>query len=302
MEDANRHSDLVRDQFTKQAVSFARKMAAPDRINFPVLRELTQVSAEDTVLDVACGPGLIACAFAEVARAVTGLDLTPAMLDRARDLQAERGLANITWDLGDVYRLPYPDGAFSLVVTRYSFHHLIEPAAALREMARVCSPGGRVCVIDLVTGRATSEAFNAAEKLRDPSHIRALAPEELRLLLTEAGLTELSTASYRMEWEVEEQLRASAPAPDDAEKFRMILRSDVGRDALGVGVHVVGEAVYYSYLNLAVVGWKQDGDGTHGRAYGTNIVSGISYGGRSGARGLSGSASVTPLAWAMAPS
>jgi SAM-dependent methyltransferase len=256
MEDTSRHNDLVRDQFTKQAAPFAQKMAAPDRMHFPVLRELTEVSSEDTVLDVACGPGLIACAFAEVACAATGLDMTPAMLDRARHLQEERGLANIAWELGDVYHLPYCEGAFSLVVTRYSFHHLVEPLAALREMVRVCSPGGRVCVIDMVASRTSSDAFNAAERLRDPSHVRAMAAEDLNSLLAQAGLAGLKTASWRIEWEVEEQLKASATKPDAAEQFRVALRSDVDRDVLGVGAHLIGQEVHYSYLNLAVAGWK----------------------------------------------
>jgi ubiquinone/menaquinone biosynthesis C-methylase UbiE len=258
MDESPQHDELIRDQFTRQAVPFAEKMAARDRTNFAVLRDLTQVSPEDTVLDVACGPGLVACAFAEVAREVTGLDLTPAMLERARRLQADLGLRNIRWDLGDLYRLPYPDGSFSIVVTRYSFHHLTDPAAALREMVRVCSPGGRVCVIDMVTTPQASRAFNAMEKLRDASHLRALTQEELISLLADAGLTNVQSASYRMEWKVEQQLRASATEPEDAHRFRTIIRSDLGKDELGVAARLVGGELHYSYANLAVVGWKPD--------------------------------------------
>jgi len=265
MRGACRHDKLIRDQFTRQAVPFAQKMASPDRTNFPLLRELTEVGPEDTVLDVACGPGIVSCAFAEVAGNVVGLDLTPAMLERARSVQAEKRITNTRWEVGDVYHLPHRDDAFSLVATRYSFHHLSEPGAALAEMVRVCAPGGRVCVIDMVASRATSEAFNAAEKLRDPSHVRAPTPEDLEALLTQSGLTDLRTASYRIEWDLEEQLRASAPAPDDAAKFRTILRNDVGRDALGLRARLVRGDVYYSYLNLALVAWKANGGGPHDR-------------------------------------
>ncbi len=55
----------------------------------------------DTVLDVACGPGVLACAFAEVAQQVTGIDLTPQMLQQARQLQTEKQLTNMTWQQGD---------------------------------------------------------------------------------------------------------------------------------------------------------------------------------------------------------
>jgi ubiquinone/menaquinone biosynthesis C-methylase UbiE len=95
----------------------------------------------DTVLDVCCGPGIVVCAFAPHVRQATGLDFTPVMLDRARALAAEHGLRNVALDQGDAYALPYPDGSFTIVVTRYSLHHLDDPAAALREMVRVCAPG-----------------------------------------------------------------------------------------------------------------------------------------------------------------
>src|SRR5580704_11887678 len=94
----------------------------------------------DIVLDVACGPGLMACAFAKVARHVTGIDLTPAMIDQAKVLQQSQGVTNVTWQLGDVLPLPFADSAYSLVFTRYSFHHFLDPRAVLAEMARVCLP------------------------------------------------------------------------------------------------------------------------------------------------------------------
>lgn len=81
----------------------------------------------DSTLDVACGPGVLACAFAEVARHVIGIDTTPTMLEQARKLQAEKGLANMSWRQGDVAQLPFDDGAFSLVVSRYAFRHVLDP-------------------------------------------------------------------------------------------------------------------------------------------------------------------------------
>src|SRR5262249_40549487 len=80
------------------------------------------------------------CAFARVVRHVTGIDLTPAMLDRARALAAEKGLANITWQHGDVLPLPYPEGSFTIVTARFAFHHFLDPGAVLAEMRRARPP------------------------------------------------------------------------------------------------------------------------------------------------------------------
>lgn len=136
----HRH-DIV-DQFTRQAEAFADK----HRSHMDVLAltvEAAGVNARDTVLDVACGPGLVACAFAHVAAHVTGVDITPAMLARARRLQTEQGLTNMAWRRADAESLPFDDGTFSLIVTRYSMHHFLNPAAVLTEMRRACRPAAQ---------------------------------------------------------------------------------------------------------------------------------------------------------------
>src|ERR1700736_6086357 len=100
------HRDRILDQFTRQAAPFA---AAPAIRNEEALNRIVQwavTSPDDTVLDVACGPGLLVCAFARVVLHATGIDLTPAMLEQARALQEEQGLKNVSWQLGDVLPLP----------------------------------------------------------------------------------------------------------------------------------------------------------------------------------------------------
>src|SRR4030095_14769010 len=134
------HRDRILDQFTRQAVPFSTAPGIRDEAALRLLVEASGAGADDTVLDVACGPGLVVAAFARVVRHATGIDMTPAMLSRARDVTA--GLANVTLDHGDVQALPYADGTFSIVVSRFAFHHFADPRAVLAEMRRVCRPGG----------------------------------------------------------------------------------------------------------------------------------------------------------------
>src|SRR5919198_5561628 len=145
---SSKHSELILDQFTRQAVPFATAPSIKDEAALRLVVEFSGAGPVDTVLDVACGPGLLVCAFAAVVRRATGIDLTPAMLERARALQQQRGLTNVHWHRGDVLALPYADGAFSIVTSRFAFHHLLNPGSVLREMRRVCAPGGRVVVVD----------------------------------------------------------------------------------------------------------------------------------------------------------
>src|SRR5207253_1629756 len=127
-------SDLLGDMMTQRAVEFELKGQVMTPME--VLLSATKVNAELFRMQdrVASGPGILGCGFAMVARHVTGIDLTPAMLERARLLQAEQGLTNLTWRQGDVLPLPFADAAFTLVVSRFAFQHLIDPGAVLAEM------------------------------------------------------------------------------------------------------------------------------------------------------------------------
>lgn len=249
------HQRDIVDQFTRQAEAFADKHRSHAGV-LALTVETAGVNASDTALDVACGPGLVACAFAHVAAHVTGVDITPAMLARARRLQAEQGLTNMAWHRADAESLPFDDGAFTLVVTRYSLHHFLDPAAVLAEMRRACAPGGKVVVIDATPAPDKAGGYNAFEKLRDPSHARAMPLDELLDLMRQSGLTITGTRSYWWEVELEAQLRASAPHPGDEDRLRRMAHDDLDRDQLGMNVHRRGDAVIIGYPTMIAVAKK----------------------------------------------
>ena len=241
------HQSRILDQFTRQAVPFS---GAPAIRNEEALNRIVQwagTGPEDTVLDVACGPGLLACAFARVARHATGVDMTPAMLEQARKIQQEQVLQNVSWLPGDVYSLPFPDAQFSIVSSRFAFHHLQDPLAALTEMKRVSRPGGRIVVADMAPLPDKAAALNAAEKLRDPSHVRALPIEELRALFEKAGLAAPQVNGYRMEGEMEDLLSRSFPNEGDADRLRTIFADSLADDALDLNTRLAGGTIYYSF-------------------------------------------------------
>lgn len=246
------HNASIVDQFTRQAVPFSRMAAQSEEL----LLEMSGVTGNDTVLDVACGPGIVACAFATRARHVTGIDLTPAMIGQARRRQREHRLENLTWQIGDVQSLPFADGSFSLVVTRYSFHHFLDPQAVCAEMIRVCAPGGVVMVVDATPPPEKAAAYNYVEKLKDPTHVRALTEDELLALIRASGLREIRTARYDFAVEFEASMKSFFPHPGDEEKIRQIFSDDVGKDDLGLKAHRKGAELHYVYPVLMVAGKK----------------------------------------------
>src|SRR5215470_15298342 len=109
------HRDLILDQFTRQATPFSTSKTIASEEALRLLVDACGAGPNDTVLDVACGGGLVVCAFAQVVRRAEGIDITPAMLDRARTLAAEKGLTNVAFRQGEAMPLPYPDASFSIV-------------------------------------------------------------------------------------------------------------------------------------------------------------------------------------------
>lgn len=248
------HRDTIVDQFTRQAIPFATAAPIRDAAALRLLVDAAGTGAVDTVLDVACGPGLVACAFAQVARHVTGIDLTPAMLAQARALAAQQGLANVAFQHGDVLPLPFADAAFSIVVSRFAFHHFPDPGAVLAEMRRVCRPGGRVVVADLTASAdpARAAAFHRMEILRDPSHARALTLAELRELFRAAGFAPPAEADWTMDVDVDDLLQRSFPVPGSETKIRQMFADAVADDAMGLRTRREGGAVRFTYANVVL--------------------------------------------------
>jgi SAM-dependent methyltransferase len=109
-----------------------------------------------TVLDVGCGPGHLAITLAgRYGLDVVGLDLDPAMIERARanaDRATDIAGRRSRFVLGDVAALPFPDGLFDLVLSTFSVHHWANPTAGLTEIRRVLREDGRVLLWDFKRG------------------------------------------------------------------------------------------------------------------------------------------------------
>jgi len=249
-----RHREKIVEQFSRQAIPFARVQGHLDALQ--LLVELSGVGREDTVLDVACGPGLVACEFARHAGTLTGIDITPTMIEQAEKRQEELGLCNLRWEVGEAVPLPFADDSFSLVITRYSFHHFLEPERALAEMIRVCRPGGKLLVADVAVEQEKSAAYDRLEIMRDPSHVHALTSEEFEVLFRQSGLVDCTRSGYGVSIELETQLRASFPAPEDLPKLRVMVTSDIGVDRLGIVARREGGEVVYTVPIAVYVGRK----------------------------------------------
>ena len=185
------HDAAIRRSFAKQAAGFEGYVPVSMQQALQWIVERLSLTPATRVLDVASGTGLLARAIAFHVARVDSIDVTQEMVDEGRRLAAARGVANIEPRVGDATALPHASDTYDLVATRNSFHHMVDPSAALAEMTRVCRRGGRVAVVDMLSpdDAALAEVYNGWERLRDPSHTRCLALGELESAFAANGLS-----------------------------------------------------------------------------------------------------------------
>lgn len=151
------------------------------------LRRWVMAEAHGDVLDVACGTGENFRHLRSV-DSLTAVDLTPAMLERAAHRAARLGLVVELRTMSAQY-LDLPDGAFDTVTTAMSTCTFPDPVGALREMARVTRPGGRILVVE--HGRSRVGWIARLQHRRAAKHYRQIGcrwDQDVRALLDEAGL------------------------------------------------------------------------------------------------------------------
>lgn len=180
----------VQAQFGAHAQNYLTSQSHAQGDGLQELPPVAGLTGTESVLDVATAVGHTALALAPHAGHVIGLDLTPQMLQVAREQAAARSITNISFEQGDAEALPFPDSRFDVVTCRIAAHHFPNPARFCHEAARVLRPGGRLVVIDNVAPEddQLDQFINSLEQLRDPSHVRCLKVSEWERQMGEAGL------------------------------------------------------------------------------------------------------------------
>ena len=229
------HDDVVRQSFTVQAEAYAAQPWIADAERVARLVATVAPQANDRVLDVACGPGYVAEAFARVCREVVAVDLTEAPLRIAEERCRARGLANVSFLVGHVEQLPFADGALDLVICRLAVHHFAHPQRVVAEMARVCRKGGTVALEDTAASEHGARAAyqHRIEVLRDPSHTRTLPLSELLLLLRDAGIETHTVVTGAVIPEVERWMATTKTPPENAVEVRRLIERDLAENLSG---------------------------------------------------------------------
>jgi ubiquinone/menaquinone biosynthesis C-methylase UbiE len=255
-----KHEETIRREFAKQAAAFGNKnltLSNEDLLSW--MLAALPLEPASRVLDVAAGTGLLGRAMAPHVCEVVAIDATSEMLAEGRAEAEGAALSNITFEQGMAEELPYDDGSFDLVACRLAIHHFEDPRPPLAEMARVCRPGGDVGVIDLVFvgENSISDRYNEWERLRDPSHTRALPEGELIALFEDGSLTVSHVDRREVELYVERWLGLSQTPQETGDRIKAALRRELdGGEATGLRPFVRGDELMFRHTWAVVIGRK----------------------------------------------
>ena len=202
------------------------------------------------VLDVACGAGHAAEQAAPHVRQVVGSRHHACTAARAgRSVFARPDSTTCCSRRATRTALPFLDASFDLVVCRSSLHHFPDPRTAVAEMARVCRPGGRVVVSDMIAPSAeVRDAFDELHRRIDPSHVRALIEREVAELLRDV----VGPLSYGDTTSITLPIDVIVTDAADRDAAMSMMLDDIGRNTTGFDPVRDGDDVMVSFTATVV--------------------------------------------------
>ena len=250
--------DIIRDTFRKQAETYADSAIVANSERHQRLITLIAPPAEARALDVATGTGFLAMALARVCREVVAIDLVGAPLAIAEQKRRELGLANLRFQEADAEALPFGEAEFDVVTCGWTFHNFTDPARMLAEMMRVCRPGGIVAIDDITSSEdpLKSVRHNYIERLRDPSHTRALPLSELVALFGRLGLRIRILETYEIVCQAEDWLEQGRASAEARQEIRRLLEEGIGADRDGLNTRRENDAIVFNYTVARLVAHK----------------------------------------------
>jgi ubiquinone/menaquinone biosynthesis C-methylase UbiE len=212
----------VEQQFSPVAENYRTSAVHAAGEDLAQLVAAVPLQGSERVLDAGSGAGHTALAFAPHVAHVVSVDLSDAMLAQGTRLAQERGLHNLEFRRGDVESLPFADGAFDLVVSRYSAHHWAHPQVALREFRRLLRPGGHFLLSDIVSYEdfAADTHLQTLELLRDRSHVRDHTAGAWLAMLAAGGFAGEVAFTWELRLDFDAWVQRIATPPDDVAMIR----------------------------------------------------------------------------------
>ncbi|GAC1378992.1 MAG: class I SAM-dependent methyltransferase [Ktedonobacteraceae bacterium] len=218
----------VQSYFSRTAESYVASFSHKAGNDLQRLLELGEWNKQQQALDIATGGGHTARAVAPHVAQIMVSDLTPRMLEKAREFLLSEDVTNALFQVADAEQLPFPAEFFDRVTCRIAAHHFPNIAQSVKEVARVLKSGGLYLLIDCIApSEPELDTFdNTIEKWRDSSHGRSCTAEEWLAFFAGASLQVEHTEFFRKTHQYDDwTLRAQLPLNEKTALEQFILES-----------------------------------------------------------------------------
>ncbi len=163
--------------------------------------EHAAIKAGDHVLDLGSGAGndcFVARSIVGEKGAVTGLDFTDEILEKAKDINKKLGFSNVDFVKGDIEQIPLPDSTYDVVISNCVLNLVPDKTAAFSEMKRVLKTGGHFCVSDIVLKGNLPDELREAAALYAGCVSGALQKEDYMKVIHDTGFTQVEVKKERV--------------------------------------------------------------------------------------------------------
>jgi len=249
--------NLIREQFKKQAKGFAdNSLTMNNQSYIKWMLDGLIMSSEINALDVAAGTGILSRAISPFVDNVTSMDLSEDMINEGDRINKSLGLTNIRYVRGNVENMPFQENQFEIVISRFAFHHFNNPRKVLKEMSRVSHK--IIAVIDMISpdDNYLSEQYNHYEKLRDPSHTKALKQSELLSLFSDLNIQTYSIETLDVPVSVIKWMELTKTNEHDASYIKDQINEelDTGKQLTGLFPFISNDHLMFKQTWMKVYG------------------------------------------------
>ncbi|NMM39213.1 MAG: class I SAM-dependent methyltransferase [Glaciimonas sp.] len=216
---------VVAKQFGSTANAYLTSAVHAHATDLKAIQAIARRYSMPKVLDLGCGAGHASFAVAPFSKSVTAYDISEEMLAVVANSCEEKNLQNIQPQQGSADSLPFADGSFDMVITRFSAHHWLDVPAALKEVNRVLHSTGIAVFIDIIAPEAAlnDTTLPAIELLRDASHVRDYRVSEWSAMLTAAAFTFERSSDWKLVMKFDEWIARMRTPSERVQAIRSLL-------------------------------------------------------------------------------
>jgi len=253
----NKH--LIKAQFNKQAANFANWSVGKNIEYLRAYVDFCEISPQDKLLDVACGPGEFTIYAGQQILEACGVDISDIEIEIANSQINELGISNVQFDCSDVENLPYKNNSYSLVTCKSAFHHFSNPEIVLSEMKRCCAADGKISIQDIVKyeNSNVNDFFETFDKLVDISHNKMLGIPEIKKLFSDNKVEIIKEFRLDVDLLIDDYIGHAFQEQDKKEKIDSLISKGIKDKLLKNFLFYKEKELYFKRPVYLILGLKK---------------------------------------------